>query len=236
MDEQCCSTLMEQGLNDTDKTTMLNVVRTILFGIVVLSSLDNIVVTILFGLDGCTMLFDAVGTRLNNTDKTTMLNVVGTILFAITQPETPQTCCKLWTLPACCKLSSSCSKPVDFIKLQQVCWLHQVASSLLTSSSCSKSVRIRLAASWSNNLQQVCDNNLQQIGFSQIVSALMRSTDLLQVDNFNHSFNLAASWYFQICCKLISQTCCKTETTNCSKFVESISADTREFCCKLNNI
>ena len=38
-----------------------------------------------------------------------------------TQPETPQTCCKLWILSACCKLSTSCSKSVDFIKLQQVC-------------------------------------------------------------------------------------------------------------------
>ena len=67
-------------LNNTDKTKMLNVVRTILLGIVVLSCL---VVTILFGLDGCTMLFDAVGTRLNNTDKTKMLNVVRTILLGI---------------------------------------------------------------------------------------------------------------------------------------------------------
>ena len=39
-------------LNNTDKTKMLNVVRTILLGIVVLSCLDNIVVAILFGLDG----------------------------------------------------------------------------------------------------------------------------------------------------------------------------------------
>ena len=38
-----------------------------------------------------------------------------------TQPETLQTCCKLRILPACCKLSTSCSKSVDFIKLQQVC-------------------------------------------------------------------------------------------------------------------
>ena len=46
-------------------------------------------------------------------------------------------------------LSSSCIKPVGFIKLHQavgfiklnkVCWLHQVASSLLASSSCIKSV------------------------------------------------------------------------------------------------
>ena len=148
-------------LNNTDKTKMLNVVRTILLGVVVLSCLDNIVVTILFGLDGCTMLFDAVGTRLNNTDKTKMLNVVRTILLGITQPETPQTCCKLWTLPACCKLSSSCSKPVDFIKLQQVCedqaccilifadvlkLLQQLAASLWISS-LDKSVVQQLAAS-----------------------------------------------------------------------------------------
>ena len=65
------------------------------------------------------MLFDVVGTRLNNTDKAKMLNVVRKILLGITQPETPQTCCKL---------------------------CHQVAASLLTSYSCSKSVTIRLAA------------------------------------------------------------------------------------------
>ena len=60
--------------------------------------LNNIVVTILFGLDGCTMVFDAVGTRLNNTDKTKMLNVVRTILLGITQPEqqvVTTTCSKL---------------------------------------------------------------------------------------------------------------------------------------------
>ena len=40
-----------------------------------------------------------------------------------TQPETQQTCCKLWILSALifCKLSTSCSKSVEFIKLQQVC-------------------------------------------------------------------------------------------------------------------
>ena len=109
------------------------------------------------------MLFDAVGTRLNNTDKTKMLNVVRTILFGITQPETPQTCCKLHRLY---RLDASC---------------HQVAASLLTSSSCSKSVRsdllqidiCRLAASCYNNLQQACGyqvlrnlphSNLQQVG------------------------------------------------------------------------
>ena len=43
------------------------------------------------------------------------------VMKLVTQPETPQTCCKLRTLPACCKLSTSCSKSVDFIKLQQVC-------------------------------------------------------------------------------------------------------------------
>ena len=37
------------------------------------------------------------------------------------QPETPQTCCKLWILPACYKLATSCIKSVDFIKLKQVC-------------------------------------------------------------------------------------------------------------------
>ena len=32
-----------------------------------------------------------------------------------------QTCCKLSILPACCNLSISCKKLVNFIKLQQVC-------------------------------------------------------------------------------------------------------------------
>ena len=81
MDEQCCSRLLEQGLNNTDRTTMLNVVRTILLGIVVLSCLNNIVVTILFGLDGCTMLFDAVGARLNNAVLTLTLTLTLTILI-----------------------------------------------------------------------------------------------------------------------------------------------------------
>ena len=35
--------------------------------------------------------------------------------------QTTQTCCKLWILPACRKMSSSCSESVGFIKLQQVC-------------------------------------------------------------------------------------------------------------------
>ena len=38
-----------------------------------------------------------------------------------TQPETPQTCCKLWILPACCKLSTSGGKSAEFIKSQQIC-------------------------------------------------------------------------------------------------------------------
>jgi hypothetical protein len=38
-----------------------------------------------------------------------------------TQPETPQTCCKLRILPACCKLSTSCSRLVHVINLQQAC-------------------------------------------------------------------------------------------------------------------
>ena len=43
----------------------------------------------------------------------------------LTQSEKPQTCSlqvnKLWILPACCKLSTSCGKSVDFIKFQQIC-------------------------------------------------------------------------------------------------------------------
>ena len=43
------------------------------------------------------------------------------------QPETPQTWRKLWSLPAWCKL---------VIKLHQTFWLHQAASSSLSSSGC----------------------------------------------------------------------------------------------------
>ena len=32
-----------------------------------------------------------------------------------TQPKTPQTCCKLSILPACCNLSTSCNKLVNFV-------------------------------------------------------------------------------------------------------------------------
>ena len=39
------------------------------------------------------------------------------IIIGYIQPETPQTCCKLWILPAWCKSSTNCSKSVDFIKL-----------------------------------------------------------------------------------------------------------------------
>ena len=52
-----------------------------------------------------------------------------------TQPKTPQTWCKLWILPAWCNLSTSCIivgciKPVDFIKLHQVCE-HQTCCNLI---------------------------------------------------------------------------------------------------------
>ena len=92
------------------------------------------------------------------------------ICQSLTQPETPQTCCKLWTLPACCKLwtlpaccklSSSCSKPVDFIKLQQVCedqtCCNLIFADLLqvVTTTCSKLAGIKL--------QQVCRSNLQQV-------------------------------------------------------------------------
>ena len=66
-------------------------------------------------------------TTLNNVGSTTLFKAVfinpeQVVRFLLcTQPVTPQTCCKLRTLPACCKLSTSCSKSVDFIKLQQVC-------------------------------------------------------------------------------------------------------------------
>ena len=51
--------------------------------------------------------------------KNTRRNILRRITSS-TQPEMPQICCKLWILPAWCKLSTSCSKSVEFIKLQQV--------------------------------------------------------------------------------------------------------------------
>ena len=99
------------------------------------------------------MLFDAVGTRLNNTDKTTMLNVVRTILFGITQPETPQTCCKLLQQLAASLWISSLDKSAA----------QQLAASRLNASILMQVAKIRLAASFFRFLQQVCDNNLHQI-------------------------------------------------------------------------
>ena len=49
------------------------------------------------------------------------LKDVNKLLLWLTQSKTPHTCCKLWILTACCKLSTSCTNSVDFIKLQQVC-------------------------------------------------------------------------------------------------------------------
>ncbi len=74
-----------------------------------------------------------------------------------TQPKTPQTLCKLWILPAWCNLPTSCIKPVDFIKLHQVC---------------EQCMNIRLAATW---YLQTC----WPTSFPGILSALL---DLLQVD------------------------------------------------------
>ena len=37
------------------------------------------------------------------------------------QPKSPQTCCKLSILPACCNLSKSYNKLINFIKVQKVC-------------------------------------------------------------------------------------------------------------------
>ena len=83
------------------------------------------------------MLFDAVGTRLNNTDKTTMLNVVRTILFGITQPETPQTCCKFLQQLAASLWISSLDKSAA----------QQLAASRLNASILMQVAKIRLAAS-----------------------------------------------------------------------------------------
>ena len=49
-------------------------------------------------------------------------------MTAPTQTKTPQTCCKLSILPACCKLLTSCNKLVNFIKLQKACQIRLVAT------------------------------------------------------------------------------------------------------------
>ena len=99
---------------------------------------------------------------------------VGGVLFTA-QPETPQTCCKLWILPACYKLSTSCSKSVKMLKqLASSLWIksldHQLAAFLLTT--CSRLVIIKpeqamrthpdvgLMTAKTTNLQQTCCNLL----------------------------------------------------------------------------
>ena len=67
-----------------------------------------------------------------------------------TQPETPQTCCKLWFLPAWCKFVN---------KLEQACQFHQVAASLWKSDLLQLDI-CRLAASCWNNLYQACEHKV----------------------------------------------------------------------------
>ena len=54
-------------------------------------------------------------------------------LISSSQPKTPQTCCKLSILPACCNLLTSCSNRLVATCHLQTCYnfLKQVAASLL---------------------------------------------------------------------------------------------------------
>ena len=68
------------------------------------------------------------------------------IIISYKQPDTPQTCCKLWILPACWKLSTSWSKSVDFYGR-----LHQVVANLSKSDLLQLDI-YRLAESCWNNV------------------------------------------------------------------------------------
>ena len=77
-----------------------------------------------------------------------------------TQPKTPQTCCKLPILPACCNLSTCCNKLVNFIKLQQVC------RNQLVETTCTKPVDITFGQSTCiksvDNLQDLTSTNCRK--------------------------------------------------------------------------
>ena len=80
------------------------------------------------------------------------------ILFSYektTQPETPQACCKLLILLACCKLSTSCSRPDE-------------------DSGCNNPVKFSLDATW---CLQTCCKLLNQLAASLFISSL---TSLIQ--------------------------------------------------------
>ena len=85
--------------------------------------------------------------------------------YTITQPKTLQTWCKLCILPAWSNLPTSCIKPVDFIKLDQV-------------------VNIRLSATW---YLQTCCKLMKQLASSlhacssQLAASLLRTCNRLVI-------------------------------------------------------
>ena len=98
-------------------------------------------------------------TAWNDTDLIQVVNFTGLM----------QVCHQVvWSLLA----TSSCMKPVGFIKLHHVCWLHQVASSMLASPSCIKPVGFI-------KLHQACC-------LHQVASSLW--------------IRLKKTWYLQTCC------------------------------------
>ena len=119
-----------------------------------------------------------------------------------TQSETPQTCCKLWILPACCKLSTNCSKSVDFIKLQQVCE-NQTYCNLIFADSLQvvETTCIKLVdkKSWQSTCSKPVDN-LQQTCYHQAGAS-----------------DANASWYRLDDSKVTSlqQTCCNLRVSGC---------------------
>ena len=90
--------------------------------------------------------------------------------------------CKLWIFPACCKLSTSCTKAVDFIMLQQIC-------------------ENQIFATW---YLQTCCKLLKQLASSLWIKKSWQSTCIKPVDNLQQTSyhdhqvgasDASASWY-----------------------------------------
>ena len=126
----------------------------------------------------------------------------GMNIHSLTQPETPQACCKLWILPACWKLSTSCSKSVDFNKFHQV-YENQTCCNLIfadlpqvVKTTCIKFVDKQ---SWQSTCIKPVDN-LQQTCYRQAEAS-----------------DANASWYRLDDCKVTSlqQHCCNLRVCGC---------------------
>ena len=111
----------------------------------------------------------------------------------------------------CCKLPQICCK-LRFYRPAASC--QQVATGLLTSSTCSKSVEIRLAASW--YLQTWC--KLTKRLASSLHMSISSKPDRTTCSKSDERIKADASWENQTCCKLpfaelmqvISSTCIKS--------------------------